>query len=248
MPVSDLVGILAIAALAVSLVIRVSSIGGRTQPSLFLVQALLVPTLILSFTCVYPVVDGWLGGHNVLNLIQHLLLCVVYFAFTRIVAAPLRIADRRLRALTSVWILVLSVVGTVGSYALIGGGRSSNGMTAESGTVGFGVYWCFSLLCLWGPALGMIPALLRALKRPAFRFLGPTYRFMIIGYGSSQLATIVYMARPWFPSLDAVKDLLVLLTELGLILALLVCPVITSKAGVDAAVKHREKNMGKIKQ
>lgn len=226
MAITDLVGGIFLVALSVSLMVRLV-LGGGTPvgKSLFWCQLIAIVSFGLSLTWTYPMADQLLGGRSYINLATHLMLVMVYAIFARLVTGPLLYGGVQPWPLrpSVFWI---SAAGTVLSFILLGIDHTSRGLDDYMQNPLWSVYWVFSTMGLWLPAISAVPLLLYAAKRPMLRPFRTTYRLMAAGYGCSILMCMAYAASWCLTSITIPRELLVSATQLFLALSLIAIPFV----------------------
>lgn len=222
MKLTDMVALTVIAALAISLGLRL--IKGRwrsTSKALLISQTLVLILFLISLSWTYPALDRALGQRNYLNLGMHLVFIAASWIYTTVVAAPLVAQGHRPMVLRP-WVPVVAAVGLTSCFFLMGADSStSRGLEDFAGSPAWTGYLLCTHMCLWLPAFALVPWLTGLLRTTQLRGLRFTYCALLVGYAGSVAAMGGYVLNSFVPQTVLVREGLVLLTAMGIILALI---------------------------
>ena len=222
MTLTDAVALLVIAALTISLGLRLFKGEWRsTSKALLVSQTLVLILFVISLSWTYPALDRAMGQRNYLNLGMHLVYVAASWIYTTVVAAPLAAAGRRPVVLRP-WVPVVAAAGVTSTFFLMGAdSTTSRGLEDFVGGPAWTGYLLSTHMCLWVPAFSLVPWLLNLLKSTPLRGLRFTYCALLVGYGGSVAAMGGYVLSSFVPHTIVVRESLILLTAMGIILALI---------------------------
>lgn len=238
MSVFDVVTMTAISALLISILVRLRPKSGKTYKPLLWVQISIAVSLMLSLSWTYPSLDSVLGGKNYVNLILHLIFIGASWVYTVVIAEPFFRNQTKPFTLRH-WIPAVAAIGATASFLLLESDSTSRGMEAFTNEPAWIGYWVFNIMTLWMPATALVPRLLEAVRTTKIGALKTTYWAMIVGYSFSVLAVLGYVGTFFSPSLIVVRETFVLITELGLITALIVLPVLSHHQSTEQRARQQ---------
>ncbi|MCP3425184.1 hypothetical protein NBM05_03865 [Rothia sp. AR01] len=233
MTLSDYVAVIFLSGLITSLAVRLLTPGRGSTKTLLICQCLVVYTVTVSLSFVFPVYDAMLGGRSYANLLSHLVLILVYALLSREISRPF-LRGGPVPLLLRNWVFITAAIGTVLSFASLSIGFSSRGADEFIGEIGWIAYWLFSTMGLWLVAFQMVPLLVKARRNPRLRKLRSSYFCLMLGYAMSVLMAVGYILTWVDPDLVPVREVVVLLTMLALVISLILVPF----------AKHRRLNAG----
>lgn len=224
MTVRDALTLLMIVVLVACVAVRLSPKLRSRDPSTVGILITVSVGLVFSVSSVFGTVDRWLGGRSYLNLIQHLVLIVAYWWYTRNLARPLVRGARPI--MLGAWVPCLATIGAVAGFVLMDVNGSSPGVIEKVASPVWLAYQVFSLMPLWIPSATMLSLLWHARERRKFRGLRWSYRLAASGYAWSVVSVVLYgmsmLSATW---LDA-RDIAILVTELSFVGSLVVTALI----------------------
>ena len=238
MKITDAVSLIAIGALLLSILLRLRPKSGKTYAPLLWVQVSIAAMLGMSLSWIYPTLDAALGGQNYLNLTSHLLFLGASWIYTAVLAEPFFRNCRKPVTLNH-WVLIVAVIGATACFALLGSDTTSRGMEAFTNEPAWIGYWVFNTMTLWVPAITLIPLLRGVVKETRVRSLFIVYWAMIIGYTASVAAMLSYVITYFNPGWIIAREVLVLITELGLITALIAIPVLSHQKSAEHSARQQ---------
>lgn len=238
MSVTDVVSLIAISFLLASIFMRLRPKSGKTYAPLFWVQVSIIVMLALSLSWTYPALDASLGGQNYMNLILHLIFIGSSWVYTKVLAEPFFRGATQPVALR-LWVPITAAIGSALSFTILDSQGTSRGLEALTNQPAWIGYWVFNIMTLWAPSFVIVPRLLEAVNKTRVRPLRIAYWAMIVGYSASVLAVLGYIATFFDPTLIVVREMLVLLTELGLIVALIAIPVLSHQQCPEQSARQK---------
>ena len=182
--------------------------------------------------------DAALGGRNYLNLVSHLIFLGASWVYTIVLAEPF-FKDRPKPVTLRLWVPITAGIGASTCFALLDPETTSRGMEAFTNEPAWIGYWVFNIMTLWMPALALVPQLLEAVKHIRIKALVIAYWAMIVGYTTSVLTVFGYIATFFSPALIVVREVLVLITELGLTTALIAIPVLSHQQSTEHRARQQ---------
>lgn len=238
MKITDAVSLITIATLLLSIFLRMRPKAGKTYAPLLWVQISGVWMLGTSLSWTYCTLDAAMGGRNYLNLTSHLLFLGASWVYTVVLAEPF-FRNRPKPATLSNWIPAVAAAGATVSFVLLDADTTSRGMNAFTNEPAWIGYWVFNIMTLWVPAITLVPLLLRVVKETRIRSLVVVYWAMIIGYTASVAAMISYVITYFYPGLIIAREILVMITELGLMTALIAIPVLSHQKSAERSARQQ---------
>lgn len=238
MSVTDVVTMTAMSALLISILVRLRPKSRKTYAPLLWVQVSIILMLSLSLSWTYPALDQALGGKNYVNLILHLIFLGASWVYTVVIAEPFFRNQPKPMALR-LWVPVTAAIGSTVCFILLESDNTSRGMEAFTNEPAWIGYWVFNIMTLWMPAFTLVPRLLEAVRHTRVKSLRTAYLAIIIGYSASVLAVFGYIATFFSPAFMIVREALVLITELGLITALIVIPVLSHQQSAEQCARQQ---------
>lgn len=238
MSVTDVVTTITISALLISILVRLRPKSGKTYAPLLWVQIAIIVTLALSLSWTYPPLDRALGGMNIVNLILHLIFLGASWIYTVVIAEPF-FRNQPKPATLRLWVPITAAIGSTACFILLGSNGTSRGMEAFTNEPAWIGYWVFNIMTLWMPAFTLVPRLLEAVRYAKVKSLRVAYWAIIIGYSASVLTVFGYLATFFSPALIVVRESLVLITELGLVTALIAIPVLPHQQSAEQRARQQ---------
>lgn len=235
---TDAVSLITITGLLVSVMMRLHPKAERIFSPVLWVQVAIVVLLSFSLSWVYPFVDAALGGRNYLNLVSHLIFLGATWVYDVVLSEPI-FRGRRKPVTLRFWVPVVAAIGSTTCFVLLEPSTTSRGLNAFTSDPAWIGYWVFNIMTLWVPALTLVPRLRESVKHTKIHSLVTAYWAMIIGYSTSLLAMFGYVITYFYPALIIGRELMVLITQLSLIIAVIAIPASSQQQGAERSARQQ---------
>lgn len=173
-----------------------------------------------------------------MNLVLHLIFLGASWVYTVLLAEPFFRNEPKPVTLR-LWVPITAAIGSTTCFILLDSNGTSRGLEAFTNQPAWIGYWVFNIMTLWMPAFVLVPRLVSAVKNTRVNSLRVAYWSMIIGYSASVLAVFGYVTTFFNPALIVMREVLVLITELGLITALIAIPALKHQQCPEQSARQK---------
>lgn len=237
MELAEFVVLAVMALVIISLGVRLTPLTPRPSRLIVVIHLLLLPTMLLGLSPVYALVDRWLGGMSLANLLTHLLFATIGWVAARLIARPLSRRGEHPRRL-GLWVQIVGLLGTTATYIAMPITTSSRGLDGYNGHPLYPVYWTFTYFTFLVPSLWLIPRLRQALIIGGYRPLRLAFAAMLTSFVMVWPVVVLYYLGSWWPSLIPLRELCVAVAGCAMMIGFLSLPLSGKKRQVARAHRH----------
>ena len=241
MEVVEFAAIAVMALVIISLGIRLTPLTPRPSGLILALHLLLMLTMVLALSPVYTLVDGWLGGFSLTNLLNHLLFATVGWLTARLISRPLNFSKDRTAQLGG-WVLVVGLIGTTVAYLGLPVTTTSRGLDTYNAYLLYPVYWTFTYLTFLVPSLWLVPRLRHALLLDGYRSLKLPFAAMLTSFVLVWPVVAMYYIGSWWPQTIPLRELFVALAGCAMMVGFLSLPLSGKKGQVGRARSYATSN------
>ncbi|MBD2766246.1 hypothetical protein IEE91_13845 [Kocuria sp. cx-455] len=221
----------------ISLGVRLTPLSSKPSRLIVALHLLLLVPMVLAISPVYLLVDGWLGGLSLANLLSHLLFVILGWMAARLISRPLN-SSRQSSALLGAWVLAVGLIGTTVTYLVMPVTTSSRGLDTYHTHPLFPVYWTFTYVTFLVPSLWLVPRLRHALTITGFRSLRVPFAGMLTSFVMVWPVVAMYYVGSWWPEAIPLRELCVAVAGCAMMFGFLTLPLSGKKAQVHRTGSH----------
>lgn len=232
MELVELAAIVVMALVIISLGVRLTPLTPRPSGLILTLHLLLMLTMVLALSPVYALVDGWLGGFNLTNLLNHLLFATIGWLTARLISRPLNFSKERPAQLGG-WVLAVGLIGATVTYLGLPVTTSSRGLDIYNAHPLYPIYWTFTYVTFLVPSLWLVPRLRQALLIGGYRSLKVPFAAMLTSFVLVWPAVMMYYIGSWWPQTIPLRELFVALAGCAMMVGFLTLPLSRKKGKIS---------------